>query len=500
LSPPSFFRIAGKFDEFKDLSVETHAGRFVSQKCYLGQSSPKWSEGTLSFSLIFETLDAELIVSPTRIAAYWNVSLINFLANMRIVRGGLDRHPLRVFLTPEMPSDVPPERISIAEMMRNARNRLITFMFRNMPAFIEKLANYDDAEKSLKDGVQRFIATCVMVGAVPDRGSVELEDVKRWLPIDTLTALTIASGVDVGIGVIEIRDAEGGIIKRIHLSTIATPYHEGHTAISEIGHSNLVHSGIGPLIENVLSTSEETMKSVRIMTDCVIQAQVSSSTPDHAFSFVVRALDGLANRLSLNRRRLADILPSDIQQEVQEVLFAARDEILRVERECRSTSDATTASTLKRIASRAEQADAVEDSFGLSVSRVLKHYLLNDETAINDLYNRSPRQDGLLWADVLNKYRGGVIHKGFSGNGTEITLRDVLCYTNHLIDLIIRISLKEVGYVGTYNPLNRAAKQILPLDWVKEADNAKLFGFDGYEPEPFRFIERSPAEAVPANK
>ena len=105
----------------------------------------------------------------------------------------------------------------------------------------------------------------------------------------------------------------------------------------------------------------------------------------------------------------------------------------------------------------------------------------------------------MLWADVLNKYRGGVIHKGFSSNGTEIILRDVLCYTNHLIDLIIRISLKEVGYAGTYNPLNRAAMQVLPLDWVKEADNAKLFGFDGYEPELFRVINRNSTE-IPANE
>ena len=142
-----------------------------------------------------------------------------------------------------------------------------------------------------------------------------------------------------------------------------------------------------------------------------------------------------------------------------------------------------------RIADRALSADSTDDKFGLSLGRILSYYKLDDEAAVASFYTKHPRRDGFTWAQALDVYRGGVIHRGFLDYSTGTEIMDVVCCTRHLIDIAIRVCLREIGYGGTYNPMNMAATQQSPLDWVKTDQSIGLFGYNGMIPKMIKYVE-----------
>jgi hypothetical protein len=225
-----------------------------------------------------------------------------------------------------------------------------------------------------------------------------------------------------------------------------------------------------------------------MLIDTIETAQTFLQVPDHAFAFIVRGLDGLANSLQLTRTNLADALPSAEATEVKTILRNAKRAILKLTKRRGNSGEKTSSNLLDRIASRAEQAGSIEDSFGLSMTRVLQHFSLRDQEAIEAYYAKDPRADGLTWNQALNKYRGGVIHRGFLDYSTGIVMDDVVCLTRHLLDVAIRVCLKEAGYVGTYNPFNRTAMQQNQIDWVADATSIAQFGFNGRTPKLFKTI------------
>jgi hypothetical protein len=95
---------------------------------------------------------------------------------------------------------------------------------------------------------------------------------------------------------------------------------------------------------------------------------------------------------------------------------------------------------------------------------------------------------GDTWNQALNKYRGSVIHRGFLDYSTGVVMGDVVSLTRHLVDVAIRVCLKEAGYAGTYNPFNRTAMQRNQIDWVTNETSIAQFGFNGHTPKLFKTI------------
>jgi hypothetical protein len=119
---------------------------------------------------------------------------------------------------------------------------------------------------------------------------------------------------------------------------------------------------------------------------------------------------------------------------------------------------------------------------------VLKHFDLHDQVAIEEFYRTYPRVDGITWNQALNKYRGGVIHRGFLDYSSDVLMDDVVCCTRHLIDIAIRICFRVSGYEGTYNPFNRAAMQRNEVGWVIDGTSIGQFGFNGRIPNLFKTV------------
>ena len=444
LSLPQSLAILQDFDEFRDLEILCEEAAFRAVRCYRADAVDEAGLEGKQADLILTTLEAEYIASAEK-PRFWAVSLVNFVAEILPFRDNAIPHPLRGGREPLITDRAAP--------------RWIPLTFNGDEAFIEQLPDYEQRAKALKDRTETILTTAIFAGAIPNSAGFDIDAVKAWLPIAAADALSLATGISVGIGLIELRNENGALNRRIHIPFQNRDFKRNHTFISDPAHARTGRSALGALAQNAIESSAEKRKRFRLLVSAIEEAQDVIETPDHAYTYIVRALDGLANIHKVNRTRLADSLPAGCAQTTRLILFEARDKLKKEERTYRKSGDTATAGILERIASKTEQADAIEDSFGISLTKLLRIYGLRDEDAMSDFYRQSPRPDGTSWVETLSRYRAGVIHRGYLDYGAEAEILDVLWYTRHLIDIAARIAMKEVGYGGIYDPFNLSATQ-----------------------------------------
>jgi hypothetical protein len=477
--------IAQDFDLFREIHVKCETGVFHASRCFLDKTEMQLGENGNGSKLVFVTLEAVFSLVTSQIPTLWNAPVLNFLMDLRPALEERS-HPLQVsqlFST----VDAPPEDVG-SEPARRARRHIVSFPFFGKSAFIEHLPHYEDAKLKLSSGEESLAATSLIAGEIPTDADLSLPGVKAWFPSDAILALTLATGTDVSLGFIELRDHQGCLCQRLHINFINGPYKSGHRSLSDLIHSDYGISGVGALIAGMLALAENKQQVVRRLIDTIATAQSFLQNPEHAFAFIVRGLDGLANSLQLARTNLSDNLSEPEATEVRMILRNAKRAIEKLSKRRDGQVGSANATLLNRIASRTEHADAIEDSFGLSITRVLKHFDLHDQVAIEEFYRTYPRVDGITWNQALNKYRGGVIHRGFLDYSSDVLMDDVVCCTRHLIDIAIRICFRVSGYEGTYNPFNRAAMQRNEVGWVIDGTSIGQFGFNGRIPNLFKTV------------
>jgi hypothetical protein len=368
--------------------------------------------------------------------------------------------------------------------------RILAFRYEGSLAFVEHLPEFDGAKARLKGRQSTNEVTSLMVGRIPPGVALSAEEVRQWFPAEILDALTLASGSRIGLGIIELRAENRTLDGRVHIAFADGRYISGHEAISRY-QSTGPNSGMGPFLEKVLQSDTEVKRRFRLISAAIDLAQEALGIPDLAFALIVRALDGLANDLKLTRSDLGDALPPDMAESVREILAKAFASIRGLSPVGDISETARSRTVLSRIADRARSADSTEDKFSLSLGRVLAKYGFKDESAMAMFYSKYPRADGFTWGQALDRYRAGTIHYGHIDYSAGIKIMDVVCITRHLIDVAIRICLKEVGYEGTYNPLDMTTLRQNPVDWVKSENDIRSFGYHGMTPKMFRFIDRS---------
>ena len=464
-------RIIDEGDRFSNLRVETPGGTFISPKVHFNGITFGVDPSEIRFTTLRGIYMTENRVDPT----YWNVPLINLLSEFRASQPSF-AHPLRMN-SPEVADDQ--FESDLARLWRQSEaSRLCLFEFESKPAFVERLLAYEEAKTRLKSKTSQYEATCMMVGSVPDSAKKDLDGVLEWFPAQAITAMSLASGTSVGMGFIELRDTTTRLHSRVHASFRREPYAEESTVIGE-----MEHGGLGAVVEAFIKAKRDALTRANRLAVDIRTSKAELATPDRAFATIVRTLDGIATGLELNRRNLLLEVPAHTRNTIKSVLIDAREKLYAIASQV--SDDGGTApeiATVRRIASKLENADATENSFGLTLPRLLKHYGLNDEQAIAECYAVRPRSDSLSWPEVLNKYRGQVIHEGCIDYQQGISVSDVFSITKHLIDVATRICLTEVGYCGTYNPDNLTFMQDCRLDYFQNARDAKLFGIDGTSP------------------
>jgi hypothetical protein len=426
--------------------------------------------GKLDFYMLRSQFDA----AGKSLPRYWVMPLSNFLSRFVANHPTLDRHPLRFYPTPVLPEGLEETDAFIATHNANLKNRLITFEFMGKGGFIEPMPDYGAREKNLTEGCARHSITAVMVGDVGSN-SIEQADLKAWFPDDFLRLLSIVTGTPVGSPWIEFRNDQGELVRCIHVKLNLSPFSKGHRPLEEG-----VHSGTGYLLNKYQSSPERGKSYLNVVLKHLFHVARSGQSIEDKFIYLARALENLCQRYEFKGQELMQSLDAHWQHVVRGILSTAEKQIRLEAREAARLGQPDHSRTLDAIAERTLRTPGgKENSFGLAVSHLLKHFKLPDADIVDAHYLANPRPDGIQsWSSVLSKYRGAPVHTGFFNISENVhDFDDVWTIETHLHDVLLRILFKIIGYDGTYQPPVRTMASTTPVDWVVPGLPASELGY-----------------------
>jgi hypothetical protein len=485
------------------LEVEGPQGVFSSEEVPYFSPSTLYGdvEGAGVQKISFEVLWSQFAAAGAREPKYWVLPLTNFVSDFRWpAPDALDRHPLRIFPTPDVPDEIiqalsekasEEDRRSawLAVMAANSKNRIITFEFGGAYGFVERVPEYEELRDSLLAEEHQTRLTAVMVGEIGSNQSVNFDEVVGWMhPWDLLALLTLATGSEVGAPWIEFRDEEGGIVKRFHRRLREPRFRKGYRVIDELP----IHgeperpTGTGRLITRATSRSDDFGEAfLQVAITHLVRSRYNGQTLEESVVYLSRALDSLCERYGLARQNLMTRLDTTQQAEVRDTLRAAAKRIRELKGEASVAGDHRGSATLATIEARIPDIATTERKFGLAVTDLLELFGMPDAHAMDEHYQAHPRTDGMQhWSDVVSYYRGLVIHQGHLNLAGGTEWRDVWAVINHLHDVTARVVLRILEYDGGYQPTAIPHRSVpFELDWVKPDTPAGALGYK-YENPP----------------
>lgn len=465
------------------LTVSTSHGVFSTDDVPIYGTQSVMDSGGVN-EINFEVGLSHFEVSDQTQPVYWVLPLVNFLSECRQHHSELDRHPLRIYSTPTVPDEITyvpfdsdyDKRSSMAMqclLVANDKNRLIQFELKEGLGFIERLPDYGDREQLLLEGKERWQTTAVMVGPVGERPAEDLDHLRTWFSFDLLSLLTLATGTEVGAPCIELRDARGHLVRRLHGKFGVRPFRKGRRLIEEKPMRSGGIRATGRLIECALTRSDKFGESfLRAAIVHLVRARHDDLSLDDGMSHVSRGLETLCKRFGVSSRRLDKDLSSANRAEVEAILKEASD---RLKSLSRSGGTAPGSLSIDRIAQKARAADQKDNAFGVSVSRLLRAFWLPDAHILEQHYRHHETE----WGTLLSRYRGDVTHHGYLdilGAGHDIyEIADVVF---HLHDVLARLILKILRFDGGYRPAS-SVHDVIPVsaDWVKPHFSAYVLGY-----------------------
>lgn len=438
------------------LKVETPQGTFRTEDVLYYSTHSVMNTG--------EVTEANFAVGQSTFDAggepeYWVLPLANFLSEGRQWRPELNRHPLRVFPTPEVPDEithVPLEhedrealetRAVLSLHAANSKNRLIVFEFDGGLGFMERLPDYSDSETTLLEGREKHKTTAVMVGPTGGPGR-SFEEMRDWFDFDVLYLLTLATGTEVGCPWVEIRNSEGQLVRRFHGYLNVEPFRKGYRLVEEIPLPVGGRKATGYLIERARSRSKEFGQSfVRVATIHLVRARYEDQSLDDQISHLARGFETLCKRYRTMGEVLSHALSPTLRDDVRDILRDAATQIRALS--AGGTVGPGQRATRDQIANRVHGADQRDKPFGAAVAKLLKSFWLPDAHILENHYQN--RQGG--WAGILGQYRGDVTHHGYLPILEENRdVEELVAVRNHLHDALARVIFKILKFDGGYNP------------------------------------------------
>ncbi|MEG3956267.1 hypothetical protein [Microcoleus sp. herbarium2] len=441
----------------QSLTVNTPDGTYSAQGSIVYNPISSFGLGgdntRVKFYLVpssFDKINAEL-------PKYWVFPIFNLISDFTERNSQLDCHPLRIL--PRLDdADNTTELAAFRDFLSGNLDRLIVFDFKGTQGFIEPLIDFNERKQKLYSGEVPCTITAVMVGEVGSE-SIDIDELTNWLPFGLLPLLSLATGSEVEIPWIEFRDANGGLVRRIHNRCSQPKFSRGHTTISEQD-----NQGTGYLLTCAQSSPYYGKAPLGSVIFDLVQSSSDSLTIEDKLNKICRALDYLCKDYKLDTQNLLEGLDDAVQALVKETLKSAAQEIRSV---AQGASDGQR-KLLTKIAARTISCSEKDRDFGLAVTDLLKHLGLQDADIIDAYYQSNPRADGRThWSSVLSMYRGIAVHTGdFSFQEQTYDINDVVRITYHLYDILVRIVFKMLGYDRTYQPIiiNQTSQ---PVDWVK---------------------------------
>jgi hypothetical protein len=424
--------------------------------------------GTEPARLRFYIREGKLETRNTRAATYFAMPLVNCIADPanHLCRD----HPLRIYPTPSIPDDVPADLKNLAAFIANQNNSVVGFSVDGGICFVERLADYDARAASLRNGAARRKITAVLVGEVGNNPVANLADFRSWFPFDILSALSFASGTEVGFPWIEIRDCEGSLIRRLHGGARMPSFSESYATFGKFS-----RPGAGDFIIRFISLPRDKRRILQIVMNHVRMGSFGSrlylyDIVDH----LVRALDAMSREHQFTQQNLLSRLDSANQHTVKQIVSDTSSKLLELANTAKLGGNLDSFRLLKRIESRAENIANAENMLGLAAVELLAKFGLPDVEVLDSFLASVNRPD---WANLISTYRNATLHEGYLDFETKHDPREVASVSAHLKDALTRIVLKECGYVGTYDSVLRGGYGPQSVDWVTPATSAEMLGF-----------------------
>jgi hypothetical protein len=408
-------------------------------------------------------------VHSAEIAKYWAIPLTNFVSVFhRNTHPLLTQHPLRLFLTPEVPSMTDKKQMDTAYFIANKANLFIWFYFGESLGYIQPIIDYYDKEKRLKSGQLDQCITALMVGEVMG----DLNDDIRF-PQDYINLVSLASGVEVGCSWIEFRDSDGKLVSRKHLPTKKLTYQKEYAVIDEG-----LHSGLGQLLTVAFNSLEFRKDYYHVLINHLVRLSPLSYHIEDQMALLGRALDALCKEFGIGARNLAPILANTYLDQTNLILGEAGGKLRQLSRQAKKKNLLDESNVLLRLSEKVEQvANNKDGDFGLKVLELLRRYDFADIAIMENYFSEKPKS----WIQTLSQYRNIVIHEGYFHirDGTH-DFQEILSIENHLHDLMVRIALKIIDYSGEYQPrVARYATDGKTASWVTAQTTAMDLGYEG---------------------
>jgi hypothetical protein len=461
----------GRTNPCTELSVRTPAGTYRASGRLIYSLKAKLlpTSGRLTFSPARSEFEATTS-GPSR---YWVLPLSNFLSHFRDSPGDdLRQHPLRLYRGPVPRTTTCSSILSQEQWAATENERVIAFSFAGAPAFIERLPDYPRRKKGLINGRARASVTAVMVGNVGE-AHVDFESINEWPPYRFLDFLGMATGTPVGTPWIELRDENGRLVRRRHVSWGVPAFGKGHAAIREED-----HHGIGRLLEAASRFRGKEAEAVGVAVRGLVKGGLFSMTIEDKLDHLFRALDGLCEVYKTKETDAVAALGVERHATIQGILRQAGAEISDLAKTARAAGNDDLVSVLNRIVNTVSNAANVQIGFGKAVLKLLERFSLPDGEILARDHAVYPRADRKDWPAQLSWYRALTMHKNYFDirGGFELDAAVVAMF--HLQDILTRIILNAVGYDGYYQPpvVKMAVRDLTP-NWVTASTPAGALGY-----------------------
>lgn len=440
------------------LKVETEQGVFEAEgKLYYFNG---WGlDSKLQFSIHAGTYTDKEARKPN----YWALPLINYVSSFHTYyHPAITQHPLRLFTTPIVPEIDDETQKKMALFVANSANQLIGFEFGEAVGYIQPTLDYNEQTKKLKSGEIKKAITALMVSEVTSK--VE----ETWFPYDYTSLISFAIGVQVGAPWIEYRDENGKLTSRRHILEFTPEYKKGYNVIEEP-----IDNGLGHLISIASSSTEFGQSYYRVLIAHLVRLQSYSRQVEDCMDLICRTLDSLCEKFGFSVQNLAQKLPESRRADVKSILDEARRKVERLSRAASPDEQ----SVLQQIASKIANSQNTDRAFGLAVTDLLNKYELPDLEIMNEYYVKHSESNGMIWAQILTKYRGAAMHTGYFSQD-DFNIQDVLILIDHLHDILVRIALKILNYERYYQP--RVISHVVDkkdINWINTDTPAATLGY-----------------------
>lgn len=293
-------------------------------------------------------------------------------------------------------------------------------------------------------------------------------------PVDLLPILGLATGRPVGASWIEYRDQSANLVYRIHANLGRYTYGRGRPVVHDIIH----RGGLGNLLTEAAQSTALSNSLIRGALRNSAEA-ISGEDSTTIFYYTFTALDGLFTYYNIGQmiHPLKSFLAQSQISDIEKILAQAKKDIEYLKTKIAAPNSPTgkqQSEIIDRIANKTRsQPLEKRTQFGDKLVALVQHFGFSDLDVVANYY---PNTD--VWIDKVNMYRNTTMHATHYSNIFDPkTRQDFEQITPHLIDILIRVLLKTIGYTGNYAPFMEAPNSSEVLDWVTLSTSPRNLGY-----------------------